>query len=50
MSFDCVIIFLVGARGGKLVAQGISVDALNPALEDLYVRPPVHGSLRKLLG
>ena len=46
MSFDCVIIFLVGARGGQLVAQGISVDALNLALEDLYMRPPVHGSLR----
>lgn len=45
MSLDCVLIFLVGAKGGQCVAQGISVDQLNFALEDLYVRPPIHGSL-----
>ena len=46
MSWDCVLIFLVSAKGGQIVAQGISVDALNFALGDLYQRPPVHGSLR----
>ena len=46
MSLDCVLIFLVSAKGGQVVAQGISVDQLNFALEDLYVRPPVHGALR----
>ena len=39
-------IFLVSAKGGQVVAQGISVDQLNFALEDLYVRPPVHGALK----
>ena len=45
MSLDCVLIFLVGAKGGQCVAQGIGIDQLNFALEDLYVKPPIHSSL-----